>query len=70
MGRIRLLKGESGSANFGAKVAFCLWKADTGFMNSITGSGYVAKCSNILQDSQLIKMSWPKVNNSHPIHLT
>ncbi len=59
-----MFKRESGSANFGAKVAPCLWRADPSFMNSVTGSGYadpslmnpvtgsgyVAKCSNILQD--------------------
>jgi hypothetical protein len=63
----RLVKRESGSANFGAKLAPCLWRADPSFMNSVTGSGYadqsftnlvtgsgyVAKCSNILQDKYL-----------------
>ncbi len=62
----QLVKRESGSAHFGAKVAPCLWRADPSFMNSITGSGmqirvmnsvtgsgYVAKCSNILQDKYL-----------------
>ncbi len=62
-----LVKRESGSASFGAKVAACLWRADlsfinsvTGsgyadlnFMNSVTGSGYVAKSSNILQDNYI-----------------
>jgi hypothetical protein len=28
----------------------CLWMVDLSFMNSDTGSGNVAKCSNILQD--------------------
>ncbi len=30
----RLVKRESGFANFGAKVAPCLWRADPSFMNS------------------------------------
>ncbi len=38
-----LVKRESGSSSFGAKVAPCLWRADLSFMNSVTGSGYVAK---------------------------
>jgi hypothetical protein len=60
-----ILNKKGGSANFGAKVASCLWRADLSFMNSVigsgyadlsfmnsvTGSGYVAKCSNILQDT-------------------
>jgi hypothetical protein len=45
-----LVKRESRSASFAAKVASCLWSADPSFMNSVTGSGYVAKCSNIQQD--------------------
>ncbi len=63
----RLVKRESGSAHFGAKVAPCLWRADPSFMNSVTGSGYadrsfmnsvngsgyVSKCSNILQNKYL-----------------
>ena len=49
-GWIRLFKRESGSTCFGAKMVPCLWRADLSFMNSVTGSGNVAKCSNILQD--------------------
>jgi hypothetical protein len=45
-----LVKRESGSTSFGAKVVPCLWRVDLSFMNSVTGSSYVAKCSNILQD--------------------
>ncbi len=59
-----IVKGESRSASVGAKVAPWFWKADSSFMNSVTGSGYadpsfmssvtgsgyVAKCSNILKD--------------------
>ncbi len=68
-GVVLLVKRESGSASFDTKVAPCLWRvdpnfmnsvtrsgyADLSFMNSVTGSSYVAKCSNILQDS--IKMT-------------
>ncbi len=36
-----LVKRESGSASFGAKVAPCLWRAGPSFMNSVIGSGYV-----------------------------
>ncbi len=35
-----LVKRESRSARFGAKVASCLWRADPSFMNSVTGSVY------------------------------
>jgi hypothetical protein len=45
-----IVKGESRSASVGTKVASWLWKADPSFMSSVTGSGYVAKCSNILKD--------------------
>jgi hypothetical protein len=45
-----LVKGESRSAGFGTKVAPYLWRADPSFMNSVTGSSYVAKCSNIIQE--------------------
>jgi hypothetical protein len=41
---------ESGSTCFGAEMVPCLWRADPSFMNSVTGSGNVAKYSNILQD--------------------
>ncbi len=29
-----------------------LWRADQSFRNSVTGSGSIAKCSSILQDSK------------------
>ncbi len=32
-------------------LAPCLWRADSSFRNSVTGSGNIAKCSNILQDT-------------------
>jgi hypothetical protein len=32
------------------KVAPSLQRADLSFMNSVTGSGCIVKCSNILQD--------------------
>ncbi len=32
-----------------SQVAPCLWRIDPSFMNSVTGSGFEAKCSNILQ---------------------
>ncbi len=44
-----LLQKESRSASFGAKVAPSLKRADTSFMNSVTGSVCRAKCSNFLQ---------------------
>ncbi len=47
----KLVKRESGSASFGAKVAPYLWSADLSSRNSVAGSGSRAKCSNILQDS-------------------
>ncbi len=28
-----------------------LWRADPSFKNSVTGSGSISKCSNILQDT-------------------
>ncbi len=45
-----LIQRESGSANFGTKLAPSLNGADLSFMNSVTGSICRAKCSNILQD--------------------
>ncbi len=45
-----LVQKESGSASFGTKVVPFLQRADTSFMNSVTGSVCRAKCSNILQD--------------------
>jgi hypothetical protein len=45
-----LVKRETGSTSFGAKLVPCLRRVDPSFMNSVTGFGYVAKCSNILQD--------------------
>ncbi len=54
-GWIRLFKGKSGSACYGAKMAPCLWRADPSFRNSVTGSGSRAKCSNILQDKHLFQ---------------
>jgi hypothetical protein len=45
------LQKESRSASFGAKVAPSLERADTSFMNSVTGSVCRAKCSNFLQDT-------------------
>ncbi len=50
---ICLFKRESGSACFGDKMAPCLWRADLSFMNSVTGSGNVAMCSNMLQDKNI-----------------
>ncbi len=35
-----LVKRESGSTSFGAKVAPCLWTADLSSMNSVAGSSY------------------------------
>ncbi len=52
-GWIHFLKRKSGSACFGTKMVPCLWRADLSFMNSVTGSGNVEKCSNILQDTRL-----------------
>jgi hypothetical protein len=46
------LAGEGGSANFWCQNGALLWRADPSFRNSVTGSGCLAKCSNILQDSQ------------------
>ncbi len=46
-----LVKRDSRSASFGTKVAPYLWRADLRFMNSVTGSGNVAKCSNVLLDN-------------------
>jgi hypothetical protein len=47
----KLVKRESGSASFGAKMVPYLWSADPSIRNSVAGSGSRAKCSNILQDS-------------------
>ncbi len=47
-----LVKREGGSASFCTKVAPCLWRADPSFMNSVTGSGYVAKYSSYRIDVQ------------------
>jgi hypothetical protein len=44
-----LVQRESGSASFGTKVVPSLQRADPTFMNSVTGSVCIAKCSNILQ---------------------
>ncbi len=35
------------------KMVSCLWRADPSFMNSVTGSSNVEKCSNIQQDIRL-----------------
>ncbi len=37
---------------FGAKMVSYLWRADPSFRNSVTGSGSIAKCSSIQQDSK------------------
>jgi len=50
-----LFKRKSGSVCFGTKMAPCLWRADLSFMNSVTGSGNKAKCSNILQDRFILR---------------
>ncbi len=50
-----LLKKESGSASFGAKVAPSLNGANLSSMNSVTGSTCRAKCSNILHDKRMVK---------------
>jgi hypothetical protein len=44
------LAGEGRSAYFGCQNGALLWRADPSFRNSVTGSGSIAKCSNILQD--------------------
>ncbi len=46
-----LFQKESGSNNFGAKVAPSLIGADPSFMNSDTGSVCRTTCSNVLQDN-------------------
>jgi len=58
---IRFLEGvellihiESGSANFGAKLATSLNGANLSFIYSVTGSVCRAKCSNIVQDITVI----------------
>jgi hypothetical protein len=51
MGGAASLKGKADPLVFGAKMVPCLWRADQSFMNSVTGTGNVAKCSNILQDN-------------------
>jgi hypothetical protein len=51
----QLIQKESGSANFGTKLAPSLNGADLSFMNSVTGSVCRAKCSNILYDSYLVR---------------
>ncbi len=48
-----LVQEENRSASFGAKVVPSLQRADSNFMNSVTGSICRAKCSNILQDNRL-----------------
>jgi hypothetical protein len=59
-----LFKRESSSASFGAKVAPCLYRADPSIMNSVTGSSYVAKCSNILQDTHLLLVVKQEVSHN------
>jgi hypothetical protein len=48
-----LFHQKGGSASFGAKMALSLNGVDPGCMNSITGSVYRAKCSNIIHDTYL-----------------
>jgi hypothetical protein len=43
-----LISYEGRSAYFGAQNGALLWRADPSFENSVTGSGSIAKCSNIL----------------------
>jgi hypothetical protein len=45
------LAGEGRSTYFCCQNGTLLWKVDPSFRNSVTGSGSVAKCSNILQDT-------------------
>jgi hypothetical protein len=45
-----LFQQKGGSANFGAKVALSLNRADPSCMNPIARSTCRAKCSNILHD--------------------
>ncbi len=54
-----LVKGESRSASFCAKVAPCLWRADPSFMNSVARYSYVVKSSNFLQDKVIV---WTPLN--------
>jgi hypothetical protein len=48
-----LLKGKVDPLVLAPKWHLALWRADPSFMNSVTGSGYVGKCSNILLDKWL-----------------
>ncbi len=52
-----LIHGESGSANFGAKLVLSLNGTVLSFMNSVAGSVCRAKCLNILQDNFYIELS-------------
>jgi hypothetical protein len=54
-----LLQKESGEGSFGAKVVPSLKRADLSFMNSVTGSIYRAKCSNILRDIKVFYVQTP-----------
>jgi hypothetical protein len=45
------LAGDGGSAFFWHQNGALLWRADLNIRNSVTGSGSIAKCSNILQDN-------------------
>jgi len=47
-------------------MAPCLWRVDLSFQNSVTGSGNIAKCSNIPQDiSPLVWGCLENVNVQH-----
>ncbi len=49
------LAGEGGSAYFWCQNGALLWRADPSYRHSVTGSGSIAKCSYILQNTYIKK---------------